>query len=67
MSKMNNEPLKKMNVKFDLGNVKIRTKNVSYKSIIEQAMSWSYLAQYIMAYLRHCLKILKYPVKLNIQ
>lgn len=35
----------KMNVKFDLDNVKIRTKkNVSYKSIIVQAMSWSYLA-----------------------
>lgn len=34
----------KMNVKFDLDNVKIRTKNVSYKSIIVQVMSWSYLA-----------------------
>lgn len=34
----------KMNVKFDHDNAKISTKVVSYKSILEQAMSLSYLA-----------------------
>lgn len=33
----------KMNVKFDLDMLKSEQKNVSYKSIIVQAMSWSYL------------------------